>query len=197
MKLSQKQVFLRGEAKAWFARNQHRLGVSDPVTDMLVAHKIRPTTVLEVGASNGWRLQKLQDLYECSVDGVDPRGDSNLVFRGTADNLGFFASERFDLVIYGFCLYLVDPEDYFRIAAEGDRVLKNGGHIIIHDFWSDQPFRRRYKHVVDNPVFAHHFDPEMLWLCHPAYVSIDEKHMGEEAVHLMRKDYSNAYYEAE
>ena len=46
--------------------------------------------------------------------------------QGTADRLPY-RDGLFDVVVFGFCLYLCDREDLFRIASEADRVLNDQG----------------------------------------------------------------------
>jgi SAM-dependent methyltransferase len=137
--MNQTDIMLAGEADAWFKRNRGKLGADDPVGHIIAGLSITPRAVLEIGCANGWRLKRLQQEYRCHVWGVDPSHDAveeaSLpgVLYGTADDLPFCAS-KFDLVIFGFCLYLCDPADLFRVAAEADRVLADGGTLIIHDF---------------------------------------------------------------
>jgi len=131
--------------------------------------------VLEIGCANGWRLAALRAKYDCEVNGVEPSMQGCIeaasrrvpVWRITAESLPA-GNETHDLVIYGFCLYLTDPVDWLKIAAEGDRVLKNGGHLIIHDFVEPtRPFAKRYAHHDD--VLAYHMRFSALWLSHPGY----------------------------
>ena len=42
---------------------------------------------------------------------------------GTAEKLKF-EDDKFDLIIFGFCLYLCDREDLIKIVDETNRVLK-------------------------------------------------------------------------
>lgn len=171
----QSQIFLHGEAKAWLARNEHKLPLeNDPVTAALRLKGIPYSSVLEVGCANGWRLYELQDTTDKTVFacGVDPCieteiTDTNLrIVRGTADDIPF-NDGSFDLVIYGFCLYLCDPEDYFRIASEGDRVLASGGHIVIFDFFANEPYARLYEHHPG--VMTRKMDFTRLWKWSPLY----------------------------
>lgn len=182
------------EADAWLERNRDRLGAVDPVTGMLVKQNIRPERVIEIGCSNGWRLAKLRDRFKCAVYGIEPGRRAAMearearisVKRATAESLPML-SNSCDLLIYGFCLYLADPGDWLRIAAEGDRVLQPGGYLVIHDFAPvDLPFARPYQHRPD--LVAYHYDFSRLWRGNPLYVPIDSVVEGSEAVILLQKE---------
>jgi ubiquinone/menaquinone biosynthesis C-methylase UbiE len=167
----QAEIFLESEAKAWFARNQNKLAAvkHDPVIEAIESAKLTPMNVLEVGCSNGWRVRLMRERWKCKAHGIDPMFNTNLwdCQKGTADNLVIYGNEAFDLVIYGWCLYLCDREDLFMIANEGDRVLKDGGYICIHDFHSDRPHKNKYKHYVG--LFSYKMDYSRLWLSNPSY----------------------------
>lgn len=186
--MMQKEIMIQSEGNAWFNRNRDRLGQDDPVTHMIAAWiKRQPARVLEVGCADGWRLAKLRTLYGCQVYGVEPSQVAAMeaagvhrvpVYQLTASCLPVVEG-GFDLIIYGFCLYLTDPEDWLHIAAEGDRALAPGGHIIIHDFADfDPPRTEVYEH--DKRMVSHHFDWAKLWLAHPRY---------EEVVTVFSKPY--------
>lgn len=192
----QREIFLAGEANAWLERNRNKIGRRDSVWDVIKDLKVQ--TVLEIGCSDGWRLRKMVDNSYCeSAVGVDPvvggyLGEIGkiLIFRGTAETLPLNNTWKFDLVIFGFCLYLADPCDYFRIAAEADRVLADGGHLVIHDFAPpDRPYKVPYEHKED--VFSHHMDFAELWMSHPAYrwVASGDGH----AVTMLKKDMKSAF----
>jgi SAM-dependent methyltransferase len=173
--MRQADIFLGSEGNAWFARNRDGLGVRDPVSEAIDKMGIIPSSVLEIGCANGWRLARLRDKYGCDIMGVEPSMDACLeaarlrvpVHQATASTLPV-PPKRFDIIIFGFCLYLTDPDEWFRIAAEANCVLKDFGHIVIHDFeaWG-QFFARRYEHR--DGVMSYHFDFAKLWLAHPWY----------------------------
>lgn len=195
--VKQKDVFLSGEGDAWFERNRARLGLYDPVTELIQREGIRPKCVLEVGCANGWRLAKLRDLYDCEVFGVEPSMKAAMeaatlrvpVHQMTASTLPV-RNGGFDMIIYGFCLYLTDPDDWLMIAAEGDRALATGGHIVIHDFgWVRKPYGRRYEH--NDKITAYHVDFSQLWLSHPAYERIADGPTSaqDDCVRILRKQH--------
>jgi SAM-dependent methyltransferase len=172
--MKQADIFVESEGDAWLERNRKLIG-RDPVGDAIEHLGIIPQHVLEIGCSNGWRLAALNAKFNCVVNGVEPGMQGCIeaatrrvpVWRITAESLPA-GNEVFDLVIYGFCLYLTDPIDWFKIAAEGDRVLKNDGYLIIHDFIEpNRAFATRYAHR--DGVLAYHARFSALWLSHPGY----------------------------
>jgi len=96
----------------------------------------------------GERLNYINHSINCSVSGVDPSLNAvnhcklnNIdAIVGTADSLTH-KDNLFDIVIFGFCLYLCDRNDLFRISMEADRVLKKEGWIIIQDFFQSLQYR--------------------------------------------------------
>lgn len=173
--MKQSDIMMETEGDAWFSRNRDKLGQRDPVGDVIGELGITPTSVLEVGAADGWRLAKLRDKFGCKVLGIDPSmaacnaaaARAVPMYQMTANGLPC-DDRSVDLLIYGFALYVCDPADWFRIVAEGDRVLKDGGHIIVHDFAeTSHPFARPYKHR--DGLLAYHFDFTKLWAANPVY----------------------------
>lgn len=110
--------------------------------------------------------------YQCK--GIEPsekavafaRQKGLEVYQGTADNLPF-PDKSFDIVIFGFCLYLCDRDDLFRIAQEADRVLNNPGWLIILDFFSPTPVMKPYHHL--QGLYSFKMDYRSLFTWHPAY----------------------------
>ena len=182
MSSRQTDRFLADEADAWFRRNRAALGVEserddDPVVATLADEGLRPARLLEIGCSTGWRLGAWRRRFpETVCSGLDPsaeavaegrRLDPALDLRvGTAEALPF-EDERFDAIVFGFSLYLCDRSDLFRIAAEADRVLVEGGHLVIYDFFPTDPHRRRYSHR--EGVWSYKMDHAALFAAHPAY----------------------------
>jgi SAM-dependent methyltransferase len=164
----QSSAFYHGEGTAWIERNKDVLtGDDDPVMEAMILSKIKPNNVLEIGCANGWRMKLLEKKYKCAATGIEPAPmTSGNILRGMAHDLPI-KQMRFDVVIYGWCLYLCDREDLFRIAMEGDRVLQDDGYLIINDFHSDDSYRRVYKHRPG--LFSYKMDHAKLWLANPAY----------------------------
>lgn len=179
----QKDIFFSEEGDAWFERNHQAMqsrefGFEEPVINA-VAKILRITSnklpkVLEIGCGEGKRLSWLARNFNLECYGVDPslkavaaaRQQGVIAHQGTADVLPY-DSGVFDVAIFGFCLYLCDREDLFRIAYEADRVLKSDAWIVIQDFFSEKSVRREYHHKPG--LYSYKMDYRSLFDWHPSY----------------------------
>ena len=157
----QKNIFLESEGDGWFKRNEQSLSQKgdDRVNlDILIPFLEKENKILEIGCSNGENLnyfQKKLPNYKLDLYGVDPSKESvksgNQKFKeiklkiGTSDELEF-DNKFFDVIICGFFLYLVDRDLLFKTVSEIDRVLKEGGYLIIVDFDVPLPICNDYQH---------------------------------------------------
>jgi len=178
--MKQKELFVASEGDAWFRRNQAVLAARDWFRDPIclqladLVEDGKTAKVLEIGCGDGSRLKHLRDRLNCEVAGIDPSGEavSMAVQKGvsasvgTADSLPFEGG-AFDIVIFGFCLYLCDDADLFRIAGEADRVLAENGWLLILDFESQAPTYRPYHHRAG--IRSRKMDYKEMFLWHPAY----------------------------
>lgn len=181
MRIKQSDLMLKAAGDSWLKRNRKDLGKNEDPIDELIVKLPSHFNVLEIGCSNGWRLKKLHDKYGCAVYGIDPSeiGIEEAIasginaIRGTADNLPW-ADDSFDLVILGFCLAFIEPEDWFKVAHETTRVLKEHGRLIIYDFISVRPHKRLYSHLDEKlkdgpPIYFNYLDWPKFWQAHPGY----------------------------
>jgi ubiquinone/menaquinone biosynthesis C-methylase UbiE len=173
---------------------------------------LQPKTVLEIGCSNGWRLHAINQDYRAKCFGIDPSLEAISAGRkqfpqlsleqGTADELPY-EDNTFDTVIFGFCLYLCDRKDLFKIAYEADRVLADLGNIIILDFHPTFPYRNDYSHYSE--LFSYKMKYSNLFSWNPIYSIMLEKvftHSGAKqiddpddrlAVVILKKNLQHAY----
>lgn len=196
--MKQSEVFAKGEGDAWFARNAESMEIPyDPVIEMLSTYVKNPKYVYEVGCANGWRLSRI---YDCKTGGIDPSSAAiaeaissgiRNVYCGDAINL--INAEGCDVLIYGFCLYLCDPEDYFKIVCEGNRVLKDGGYLIIHDFDAADGIPRRVPYEHKEGVFSHHVEFALLWKGHPWYRVLEVWYEDDQSFTILKKDSKEAW----
>lgn len=171
----QRDAFLASEGDGYFARNANHpcLHADDPVLKALNTLNVQPKRVLEIGSSNGWRMMPFkQSGAYCA--GVDPSPTAVLNGKpagldlrvGASDSLPFSDGE-FDLVIFGFCLYLVDPPLLFKSVGEADRVLVDGGVLAIYDFIPQKEYFNEYGHAANLKSFKMEFSK--LFVANPAY----------------------------
>jgi ubiquinone/menaquinone biosynthesis C-methylase UbiE len=209
--MSQKDVFLSGEGDAWFDRNPKEMDCdSDPVIKAIQEFGIVPRKVLEIGCASGLRLACLRSKFACECHGVDP--STKAVQRegtptgvqlrqGTADSLPY-DDDTFDLAIFGFCLFLCDPADHFRIACETDRVVRSPGFLVILDFNTPIPYRTPYRHHPE--IYTRKMDWSRMFVWHPAYRLVSRSYWelaGEKsllinesiAIDILRKDVAVAF----
>jgi ubiquinone/menaquinone biosynthesis C-methylase UbiE len=192
----QRETFLCSEGDAYYERNRgpaEHVGVA--LISALQAVQARPTRILEIGASDGRVLQSVKDALSCEAYGVEPsaeavktgnaRGGGICLSVGTADKLEF-EDGFFDLVVFGFCLYLCDPEDHFRIAAEANRVLRDGGLLVIFDFYGSVPYKNEYKYKPG--VFSYKMDYAGMFTWHPGYRLLSRKYIEHAASLTLSRD---------
>ena len=179
-KFKQKDIFLNLEGDNWYYRNKEALEKKDLDDDPLFKEILSlfpnldgTLNILEIGRGNGKRLKGLQS-KGFSVTGIDPstaavqdaRNNGVNASVGTADELPF-GKKSFDVVVFGFCLYLCDRDDLFQIAAEANRVLNDVGHILILDFYSKREITNIYSHL--EGVKSYKMDYTKLFEWHPSY----------------------------
>ncbi|MFQ5535072.1 MAG: class I SAM-dependent methyltransferase [Sphingomonadales bacterium] len=180
----QEKIFLATEADAWYRRNREALLARTPADDP-ICRALRssglppPRRVLEIGCANGYRLEWLRQEYGCDCVGVEPsRGaveDGRSLFPNlslhvdTAAGVGELPG-RFDLVIFGFCLYLVERDNLFRIAHEVNEKLQGNGYIAIFDFHTSAALCNDYAH--QDGVTSYKMDYAKLFDWNPQYTRI-------------------------
>lgn len=186
----QRDEFLAEEGNQWFARNRGALEADSParqrvvlrISDQFIGAGTRARLrVLEIGCGPGQNLAALASRCPIEAAGIEPSADAVALGRsrypefdlrvGTADQLPW-ADAAFDVVWFGFCLYLVDRPLLQRVVAEADRVLADGGLLAILDFDPDQPCRRPYHHRPG--LMSYKMDHARLFLANPAYVLVDK-----------------------
>jgi len=189
--MKQKDIFLQTEGDAWSQRNQkcvaqRKLPDGDAILREILDLPLlgkeggEPLRVLEVGCGDGRRLSWLQTNMNMECFGIEPSAQAVAIAcdrgidvrQGTADKLPF-ADNTFDIVIFGFCLYLCDRSDLFLIAAEADRVLRSPAWLLILDFFSPVSRSRAYHHKPG--VLSFKMDYRMLFTWHPDYECMTHK----------------------
>jgi len=202
--MRQAEVFLKGEGDEWYERNRDA-ELNPIVVSSIVTSNIRPASVLEVGCGNGRYLGELHRLYRAINQepirtlGIDPSSKAikearknypGIKFRvdDASEGLNFECGNQthYDLIIFGFCLYLLDRTDLFYVVAASDAILNDGGYIAIHDFDTLRPHKVPYKHK--DGIFSYKMDHSQLWLSNPAYTWVNRTKTGDgQSITIIRK----------
>jgi len=195
-KIRQEAAFWAGEGDAWHRRNLGRW-INYAVVAAIINLNIKPEKILEIGCGAGKYLDALHQTYDCTCVGVDPSGEAIAYGRehypdlklhlGTVETAyTMFRGEEFDLIIFGFCLYVMDRDGLFDIVASTDVLLKENGYIAIHDFHPRAPYVLPYHHK--EGLFSYKMRYADLWLANPAYEWISETSTAPgEAITIIKK----------
>jgi ubiquinone/menaquinone biosynthesis C-methylase UbiE len=107
--------------------------------------------------------------------------------RGTASELPLDAQARFDVVIVNFVLHWVDRSTLLRSVAEIDRVLADGGFLVIGDFYPSLPQRVRYHHLPEQDVWTYKQNYSDIFLASNLYETI-ASYSFDHSTHALRSD---------
>ncbi len=167
MLADQAKVFAESEGDRWFQRNKDGLDPRDLQGDvplrLMTLYSLSPTTVLEIGASNGYRLAAIAERFASRAIAVEPSLEAirdgrsrfpHLKFiRATADAIPLRAPV--DLIIVNFVFHWMDRSRLLSAVAEIDRLLVDGGYLILGDFLPANRTRVRYHHRGDLRMYTY------------------------------------------
>lgn len=170
--IHQDSFFLEGEGDRWFQRNQSALareGRFDWPLHLIdrLDGKERIRSVAELGCANGWRLSGLRkkmtdvrffgvEASEAAVEDGKNRFPEIEFHRGVLSDVPLKAP--CDLVIVYFVLHWVDRASLARSVSEIDRLVRDGGILVLGDFLPNAPQKRRYHHAPEKEVFTYKQD---------------------------------------
>jgi ubiquinone/menaquinone biosynthesis C-methylase UbiE len=155
-----KKYFLINEADEYYKRNRDKKinfkndFLCKAIENDLKKIKTKKINFLEIGCGDAQRLFYLKEKFpHINFFGIDPSKEAikskkkiNIkLLRSTAEKLPF-RNSFFDIIVYGFCLYLVDDQDLIKVVSEADRVTKRKSLIVIYDFYKKKLIYRKYKH---------------------------------------------------
>lgn len=165
----QDKIFFKKEGDNWFERNRELVRANnllDPALWLIEQYRLKPKRVLEIGASNGWRLAIIADKYKSKCVGVEPSakavkdGTKNFpkitLRRGLASDIP--VKEKFDVVIINYVMHWISREELLKSVAEIDRMVADGGYLIIGDFAPDHPTKTTYHHLPKENVSTFKLD---------------------------------------
>jgi ubiquinone/menaquinone biosynthesis C-methylase UbiE len=181
MSLKQKEVFLEFEGDQWFERNKDGFFDENNSFIQFKRYVNKGDHVLEIGCAEGKKLEYLTRMTQSQGFGIDPskvaiengaKNYQDLTLKvGTADVIEY-PDEYFDVVIFGFCLYLVDRKLLTKVVSEADRVLKPGGYLGIIDFDSEICVKRSYKYI--KGVYSFKMDYSKLFTAFPHFTLVEK-----------------------
>lgn len=137
--------------------------------------------ILEIGCSNGYRLNYLKKEFACECYGIEPSLDAvnfckeNFpdvnIKQGCSIDLDY--QEKFDFVFIGFCLYVVDRDDLFKTVSQINDILNNDGVVINLDFIGNKIYKNKYKHC--DLIYSYKMKYSNLFTSNPQYIEIFKK----------------------
>lgn len=163
MSNKQEQVFADFEGDHWYQRNAGAMdgkqAEADKVVQLLDLVQHKPKRVLEVGCADGYRLEFFRQRYGSEAHGIEisktaiESGQQKYpeigLSVGSASDLSQYEDGMFDCVLmYGVFVW-IDRSLLLKVCAEIDRVLANGGLVIVSDFYPDTARKVDYHHVDD------------------------------------------------
>lgn len=186
---TQEQVFINQEADNWFLRNKNTIIAKQNKNDYcfnIIKNTLdcaKITSVLELGCSNGYRLNFLKSIFpNCTKfvgsdasklaveDGIERYGLE--LYQSSLCN--FTYPEQFDLVIVSFVLHWIDRTLLYKSIATIDSLLKNNAYLCLNDFFPYFPHKRIYHHYTKDPVYTYKLDYNALFTSSNYYQLLQE-----------------------
>ena len=179
---------------------------------------LRPERVLEIGAANGFRLAAIHERTGAQAVALEPsaqallNGKASFPFitfiRGTATAVPL--RQSFDLVIVNFVFHWIDRQSLLRAVAEVDRLVSDGGYLLIGDFHPANQLQVAYHHLENERVFTYKqnyaatflasglYHPVSLLTAHHANKKLEARVAERERIGawLLRKELESHYLSA-
>jgi len=177
----QDEVFAVSEGDRWFARNADHLSVHDDAVVRLVdLCGLRPRSVCELGAANGYRVAELQRRFGCRAVAVDASAAAVAAGRRAFPSIEVVHARidavpldgAFELVIVNFVLHWVQRSHLMAAAAEIDRLVVDGGHLVIGDFLPSTNTMVPYHHLPGSGVWTFKQDYARLFTASGLYQAV-------------------------
>jgi ubiquinone/menaquinone biosynthesis C-methylase UbiE len=178
---NQDDLFAASEADRYFDRNKSVMHGVDWSADLplrlIALYQLEPRNVLEVGAANGFRVAAIAERYGAKAVAVEPSAkaiaDGETRFP-KVEFLQAMASDiplrvQFDLIIVNFVLHWVARDTLLRCVAEIDRLLANGGFLILGDFAPTNQWRTKYHHLPEQDIYTYKQNYSAMFLASGAY----------------------------
>ncbi|MCU1283252.1 MAG: methylase involved in ubiquinone/menaquinone biosynthesis-like [bacterium] len=181
---TQDETFVGSEADHWFERNREALASvdfdHDPPLRLVSLYKLPARSVLEIGAANGYRVAELARRTGAHATAVEPSQRAVADGRARYPHVDLRQGEAralpvdgpFDLVIVNFVFHWIDRANLLRCVAEVDRVIGDGGYLLIGDFFPATPTRVKYHHLADADVHTFKQDYSSVFVASGLYQPI-------------------------
>jgi SAM-dependent methyltransferase len=219
----QDDVFSSFEGDQWFIRNCRALGAFKPENDtaliLMKTYDLKPRNVLEIGAASGFRLAAIQNRLGSTVVAVEASMEAVINGHRAFPSVKFIRGSaacvplrgNFDLVIINFVFHWIDRRSLLGVVAEVDRLVNDGGYLIIGDFRPANYIRTRYHHIQGEELFTYKQDYAGIFLASGLYHTVSlltTHHAGgglkpaapeEDRIGtcLLRKEWTKHYYASE
>ena len=161
-----KQLFLESEGNNFYLRNkEHIITDNDIILTNLNINKYNNNTIVEIGCSNGWRLNELCKInpnnkyigIEPSIQAQNEKASTDIeIINGTCDNINLL-DNSVDVIMVPFVFMYIDRNLLFKSVNEIDRILKNNGKLVITDFYSNKPRKNIYKHTPNTFIYKQNY----------------------------------------
>lgn len=170
----QHEYFLKGEGDHYFQRNKDFIvrkwdEKGDIPLRLIRKHRLKPRHVLDIGAANGFRLEKIRQITGARCCAVEPSQEALNDGRSRYPKLHFHrgvvsqlpprvCARQYDLVIVQFVLHWVGRNQLFNALAMIDRVVKPDGFLILGDFLPPEPEKVPYHHIKGRKAWTYKQD---------------------------------------
>ena len=135
------------EADNYYKRNLNHYNSQikdDKIIDLIKVNKLKPKNILEIGCGDGKTLNQYQqslnsktcygiDLASIAIKNGKKKYKKLKLLKLSSLEINKIKA-KFDLIICGFFLYLLDREEIFKQFNLIYKQLNNNGYLIIEDF---------------------------------------------------------------
>ena len=165
--MTQDMIFQNGEGDRWYERNKEKLTPKDDFVCCMIENLgVQPHRIVEVGCSNGYRLEYLRKKYhavcygyDISCEAIEAGHESFPKIHLEQKALHEISSdETFDLVICNFVLHWVDRSRLIQSMGGIDALVHVGGTLVLGDFNPDYQQKRKYHHLPNEDVYTYKQD---------------------------------------
>lgn len=180
----QNDIILADEADAWYLRNKDKINSKEDYTNIEVFSRYikEGESFLEVGCCTGNNLNFLGKNKKINLYGLEPSKkaieEGKILFpkihfkHGTVESI-LSLDKKFDHILLGFFMYMVDLGSMPKVIGLIDQALKSKGYLHIVDFDSKYPVIKNYDHNSQMKMQKMNFSE--LFSVFPSYFVVEKK----------------------